>query len=1332
MLDRRAFISNSVLSSAGLIIFPQISFQAEHVPGSISNDELESGFLNPPGSAKPQAFWMWMNGHITKKGITLDLQCMKEIGLAGAFIYNTGTGIPKGPVEYGSGQWDEMVIHAMAEAKRLGLELLMHNSPGFSSTGGSWVPPEMSMQQFVWSETKVESAGSVRVQLKQPYTKLGYYKDAFVVAYPSLKVETVSMKEKLLRVLLNEKEIDRNTLSTDDFSRGLEFKGTHDQPAALSMHFSEPFEARAITVRRQRTEFSGVFEGSYDNPPVLLLESSDDGVNYQTVCTISMPALRFMNAPGAKSFRPTKAKYFRLSGKQSWMLTGLELHAGPRLTGWPAKTNFTDEEIGNDDQQLENELIIDPLNVVDVTNKLDADGFLNWNAPAGNWTILRMGHTSTGTRTAGAPDAEHSLEIDKFSKEAVDRYFKDSLGKLLSKLRSFAPKTFKGVLIDSWEIGKQNWTRDFPNEFSKRKNYTIVPWLPALTGRIVKSADHTERFLWDFRKTHADLVADNYYGQFKKRLREFKLELLAQPNGDGVFDSLQVGQHLQTPISEFWTRYVPGTLNICKQAVSIAHGYGKNIVAAEAYTGMPSTSRWTAYPYALKCQGDHIYTLGINRFVFHVFTHQPYTHGSPGMTMGPYGTHFDRNLTWIKQSKGWIQYITRTQFLLQQGKPVADICYFKGEEPASGIPDVNYVNPPTPKNIAGDVIGPDVLLNRIRIENGKIVLPDGMKYSLMIMAPLKTISPAVINKVKELVTNGMILVVTSRPSGIPGLTNEQTATNMVNDSVQELWGQLDGSMIKERDLGKGKIYWNKSFDEVLQKHGIRPDFEFTAKKQDAAIHYTHRTAGDAEIYFVSNHLRRAEHIVCSVRDDGKTPEIWNAEKAELAETPVYERMNGRIYVPLELEAGGSLFVIFRNRSTKQNYTAIKHNSIEISSAKSIPKLKADVFKDVVNDFTITVWVKPDTISEHPKGVIIFPPEAETVYGTGHAACGLAAGQNGVRVFEREKGANREARQMITSKETLEGWTHLALRYEKGRPSLFINGSLVETKTGSGKIIHPGLNTTPTDELFSAYFEGNQTEPVLHNEVLNDETILALFRKGLPDPDSPSPIQLKRNRNKILTVTAWENGNYVLESGKGVRNFAIKGCRIISLQEPWQVRFPLNSGAPRSIELKQLASLHRHADAGVKYFSGTAAYSSSFNLSKTKLVAGQKILLDLGRVETITEVKINGKYLGILWKEPYRIDITKAVIPGDNKMEISVTNLWPNRMIGDEHLPKENEYNEIGLIKKFPDWYLSNKPKPGLRIAFSAWNNFKITDPLLESGLLGPVRMIFCVEKTISD
>ncbi|GAA4745757.1 glycosyl hydrolase [Flavisolibacter ginsenosidimutans] len=1322
MTDRRSFLKNAVLSSTGLLVLPLLSFDEKRFESKAINGNLEEGFLHPPASARPQAYWMWMNGHITKRGITLDLQTMKDMGLAGAFVYNTNEGVPQGPVVYGSEEWTDLLLHATSEAQRLGLKLFMHNSPGFSSTGGAKVYPEMSMQELTWSEKVVQSNGLIDLQLPQPFTKLNYYKDAFVIAYPSLAAEINAAQNKLVSASLNGKEIDKELLRSKEPSTFVELLPVAKEAALLQLEFAAPFEAKAITVKRLAAFSQAGFNAEYNHPLSLLLQCSNDGKNFETVCTINMPLLRYMNAPGAQSFPAVKAKYFRLLSKEAVRLIVVELHAAPRLQGWPGKINFTETNGREDEQMLAKEDIIDPASVINITDKLGADGRLLWNAPAGYWTILRIGHTCTGAQTVSSPDGAKGLEIDKFSKEAVDGYFGLYLDTLLQKLKPFIPQTFSGIFIDSWEVGKQNWSVNFPTEFIQRCGYDIVPWLPTLTGRIVQNTNDTEKFLWDLRRTQASLVADNYYGRFKERCAAYSLQLYAQPNGDGVFDSLEVGKNLEEPMAEFWVRNVPGTLNVCKQAVSIAHGYGRKIVAAEAYTGMPQTSHWTEYPYALKTQGDYIYSLGINCFVFHVFVHQPYTTGFPGMTMGPYGTHFDRNSTWAKQAKSWVAYLCRTQYLLQQGLPVADVCYFKGEDVSSGIPDVNYVNPPVPRTLAGDVIGPDVLLKQMRVEEGKIVFPDGMSYGVMILAPLKKISIKILQRLKELLEAGMTLVVSVKPEDTPGLKDGNAAT-----IINELWNNLDGQSVKKRSVGKGEIYWNKPFEEILNELKIYPDFTFTSRNADAAIHYTHRKLSEGDLYFISNHLRRMESIVCSFRVSNKTTEIWNPQTGEIQKAALYSFDEERTNVPLELEPAGSLFVLFRKNDKGPLFDSVLQNGVEIISTKPFHATPQNLCEATFNNFTITLWIKPDVPSEHPKGILIFPPEGELVYGFNHAACGLAAGQDGVRVYERTKGPNRDAIPVIAHAQAIEGWTHLALLYAGGKPSLFINGKLAAEGKSSGKIVHPGLHTPPTDEAFSAYFEGAQTKAELISEALSADRIYGLYKRGLPPPEGPSAVTVFQTQKGEVKARIFANDSYQMKSNGQTKPFEVKHCKTFAVERPWRVKFLSAYPGPSSIVLEKLISLHKHSNFDVRHFSGTAVYQTSFSFFEKNLSAEQRILLHLGRVECMAEVKLNGKDLGIFWKEPFVVDITTAIRFGKNDLEVEVTNLWPNRMIGDEYLPAENEYDGNGFIKKFPRWYLQNNPKQGARKAFSAWKPFKKTDPLLEAGLLGPVMLIMGVE-----
>jgi hypothetical protein len=1132
------------------------------------------------------------------------------------------------------------------------------------------------------------------------------------------------MKEKLLKVWANGQEADKTILTDGNADTKLRITPSADKPAVLLLEFSAPFEARAISILRKPEIPHDLFDGPRDHPPFIRLEASADGNNFNFVGNIRCPELRAMDTPATMSFAVVTATYYRLVFNSPSWLCEVELHNGPRLGGWPGKTDYTHGDGTGETPPVEAALIIDPATVIDLSSRMDNKGNLQWSPPVNTygWTILRVGHTSTGEQCAAHPDAGAGLEIDKFRKEAVDLHFTAFLDKLLERFKPWPGQGLKGITVDSWEAGKQNWTKDFPGAFRSARGYDIVSWMPALTGRITGSVSDTERFLWDVRKTHADLLAANFYGHYRDCCHQRGLEFAAEPYGDGTFDSLQAAQYLDTPMAEFWSRYIYGSDNYSRQAASAAHIYGRKVAAAEAFTGMPATAKWTDYPYSLKAEGDYFYTIGINRLVFHTFVHQPYSTGLPGMTMGPFGTHFDRNNTWTEQAYGWTGHLTRAQYLLQQGLTVSDVCYFKGDTPGIGVPDVYTF---LPQGYAGDVTGPDALLKPFTIKDGAMVLPDGMRYRLCILAPLKKILPSSLRQLKELVAAGMVLLVSSRPSQTEG----RSATDeTIQQIAGELYGDLDGVNVKERRFGKGKLVWGKPLQQVLEEIGVPPDFTYTAARQDAAIHYIHKIAGDTEFYFISNHRRRKEQLVASFRVSGRQPEIWNSETGGRYDAALYETVNGRTILPLSLEPAGALFVVFRKNAGAASCTSVLKDGKELFSTKPYPLSQPGLYADTQNNFTVTAWIKPDTYAHAGKSMLFHPPEGETVYGNGHAAFGLSAGQNVIRIYERKR---RAAKEVLAWNHPVEVWTFVAVVYNAGKPSLYVNGKLVAANTGSGDIVHPGMGTPASLEQFSSYFEGNYTEPQLSTEALSAAAIEKLYESGLPAPAMPSGIELKQVNGR-LTALAWENGHYSLDGKSTASVGETRDCATATITGPWIVRFPAGRGAPAEISLPVLQSLHKHEDPGVKYFSGTAHYIKTLSISKEYLLPGKKVFLHLGRVEVVVLVKLNGQTIGLLWKEPFMIDITGAAKAGSNELEVYITNLWPNRLIGDEQLPVENNYDVQHFIEQLPDWYVKNQPKPGKRVSFAVWHTYDSTDPLLESGLLGPVRLLVAVEKTIGE
>jgi len=1325
-MERRTFLKDTVITSVGILVLPGLAnFKNRCSAQTQPLGNFGDYFDHPPDGCRPWCFWQWMNGQITASGITKDLEAMKNMGVGGAICFNSAVGIPRGPVDYGSKTWVDLTVYAAKEAQRLGLELALHNSPGYSGAGGPWITPEMSMQELVWSEIILrrhqEENTPIRILLPRPYAKMDYYEDAMVLAYPSLPDEGVLMIDSLVQISCNWKTIDK-TLLTDKNPetkiRWVRIGGENEEKTAvLDLVFDRPFTARAISILRKPEPPRDLFDGPRDHPPKIMLKYSENGKDFQDIGQISLPELREMDTPGVLSFPAVTAKYYRLIAYSDSWLSGVELHSGPRLAGWPGKTGCTHGDASGITPELMPDQLISLEKVLDITRYMDKQGQLNWAAPLGNWTIVRIGHTTTGETNAAHPDAGKGLELDKFSSRALDFHFKSFLNPLIQRLKPYHGRTFKGLTVDSWEAGKQNWTKYFPSAFESQKKYAMAGWMLAMTGRIVESVGQTERFLWDVRDVQANLLADQFYGHFQQRCHEQGLEFYAEPYGDGNFDSLQVASHLDITMSEFWTRYIYGSDVTSKQAVSAAHAYGKKIVAAEAFTAMPATAKWTDYPYSLKSEGDYFFSIGVNRLVFHTIVHQPYDSGKPGMTMGPFGMHLDRNNSWAGQAYGWLNYVKRAQYLLQEGTAAADICYFKGDDPRSGIPDVyGFI----PKGYKADVIGSVVLHEFMQINEGSIQLKSGMQYKVCMLAPVAQIQLQSIRRLETLVYQGMTLLVQSRPSGSFGLSDTDAQVREVTD---RLYGQVDGRQVFHRKHGKGSLVWVQNLQQELEHLVGGPDFEYFGPHADTILHYHHKKSGDVHLYFVANHLRRPESLVVSFRLTGYQPEIWDAHQMIQYECPIFEQKNGRTFLPLNLQPSGSVFVIFRKMAEKPSFNSLLKDGQPVLMTKVMAESSRKPYMAMAGRFTISVWAKPDSFAHNNRSMIFHAPEGTLEYGEGHSAVAMGAGQNGVFVYERSKGMQRSLLQ-YTGK--LEGWTHIVLVCSENRPVLWINGKEQVCGKKASLVLHPGLGTKPSNEQFSNCFEGNLSSLKAVRDVWSKAEILQQYQRGLPEPQDFPTLQWKPATGGDYTteLQIFNNGYYQLAGKLSAVSWNVEDCKILDMKGPWLLRFSKARHAPGELRLPELRSLHLHEDIDVRYFTGTIQYNHLLNIDPADLQPHRRVQLDLGRVEVIAEVFVNGKKVGICWKAPYFLDLTGWLNPGRNELKIAVTNLWPNRLIGDEYLPAENHYTKDHFMEKLPDWYIKELPKPGDRTTFCVWKVYDKDSPLVASGLLGPVRLHF--------
>ncbi|QMW04335.1 glycosyl hydrolase [Spirosoma foliorum] len=1381
-MRRRTFLKNT--SAAGIVALVTPSGVIEVSAKSASSDikateAFVDAFVNPPMSARAQVWWHWMNGNVTADGITRDLEAMQQIGIGGFQNFDAGTGIPKGPVVYLSPEWLSLKQHAMKEADRLGLEFTMHNCPGWSSSGGPWITPELAMQEITWSEAYATGGKAVTITLPQPLSKLDYYRDVAVLAFPSLPGE--GSLEALANTVTASGSTSSSTPAALAGSEGVTVQpASEGQPAYLLIEFKQPYEARSISFLSKSVGKQTGGGGGFGGGPQLTLEASDDGTQFRKVLTGSAGRSNDY-ARSLAEFTPVKAKYFRIVSLGARQFAQLSFSGTARLADWQKKTNKDFGVMGvSNDQEGAGQAAINLSSIVDVSSFMNKDGVLIWNAPAGNWTILRLGYTPNGELNRSAPDTGIGLECDKYSQAAIDFHFNKMMENLLPTLKPLTQKGKVGLLIDSYEVGMQNWTPQFDQEFRQRNGYSLLTYLPTLTGRLVGTIDTTERFLWDFRRTQADLMADNYYGRFRELCHQQGIVAYAEPYDRGPMEEMQIGARVDVNMGEFWnglSSLFQNNLTMrrtTKLAASIAHTNGKQvgggtpanpqIVGAEAFTGEPESSRWQEYPFAMKALGDKMFTQGLNRIIFHRYAHQPHPTALPGMTMGPWGIHFDRTTTWWKQGRAWLDYLARCQSLLQQGLFVADLAYFTGEEGNEYTKVEPHELTPTPPahGYDYDLINGETLVRQAKVENGNLSLPDGMSYRVLVLQDHKALSLELLRKLRGLVNSGLMLI-GARPATSLGLRGQTTGSSEFSQLATEIWGSINGTTVTENRLGKGRVFWGKSVQDVLETLEVNPDVEVTSRSGDAPIMWIHRRIGDAHMYFLSNQRRTNEELVCTFRVAGKQPELWDATTGKLTPIPFYETVEHETWsgnfkpsqtrLPISLEPAGSIFIVFRSPAKQKSLKSISSGNQTLLTTKLFETFVSSVETKVANNFTISLWAKPElNIMLSPTGFMqhvkdpwtdyyAIYPSSGTVFGAGHAVCGLTIGRNGVAVWERTTG-KPVFRMAATT--TISGWSHVALVYKSGIPSIFVNGKLIQEGKSGENIIHPSPSFGKAYLNDGAsFYNGDMTSPELFPEVLTDDRIRQLAAQPkLPTSSLPKVEMAQHGKSALLF---WQNGQYELQDkADHATSLTVSGINSpTELAGDWQVSFPPNMGAPEQITLSKLIPLNTHSQDGVKYFSGTATYAKTLTIPATAKAKGKQLFLDLGQVEVIANVIVNGKDLGTLWKRPYRIDITDAVNVGANKLEIKVTNLWPNRLIGDEQLPDPDKFTpgggaggfvslSNGAIVELPAWYKEGKPKPADgRVTFTTWKHYNKDSPLLESGLIGPVVLRVAELKLIS-
>jgi hypothetical protein len=903
-MTRRKFLEASAAGMAlpwmVVCVAAQGAGVADPPPGG---DALAQGFRTPPDSAKPWCYWWWLDSNAAKEGITADLEAMKKQGIAGALIFDAGKGTnpphddyqprvrgaehfgpderpgsPIGPLFMGP-EWRELFKYAVQEAHRIGIDLSFNIVSGWDC-GGTWVTPENALHRLVWSKTIVQGPAEFARHLPQPSTTDGYYKDVATIAFPLADFSPLAMDKA-----------------------GVTLTGSSTcTPEFLALQFPEPFAAASLYIAPNR----------FCNPKNCELQISDDGKDYKTITKFDLAAA----TPRTVAFEPVKARFYRTilpntgegvfssamviwsrsKGQQSpWLVPVDDIQVlargeSPRQTAQPA---------------------VESHSAVQLSEKMDSSGHLTWSVPVGNWAVFRLGQSiydgggwEKFTKLA-SPGAQ-GYEIDIMSTDAIDAQMAETADKLAEDIGPLAGKTLKYLHIDSWECGEPNWTAPMVEEFKRRRGYDPLPYLASLSGTTVDSREVSLRFSRDLRRTVADLWADNLYGRFLQQARRLGMGVHAESGEWGpvsIMDSFANFGRNDIPMGEFWIQAgvqavaenVDASASV-KLAASAGHTYGKSIIQAEAFTSMGPN--WEEDPWLLKKFVDPKFCDGLNRNMLCFYVHQPYLHLKPGYQWEAAGTHFDRNITWWNQSHAFFGYLARCQYLLQQGHFVADVCYFVGED----APSYCQVWGKTPGGYDNDSMNGEVFMTRLAVKKGRLVLPDGMSYRVLVLPESAAMTPEAMGKLSELIQAGAT-VVGPRPTKSPSLKDYPACDQQVTELADKLWGAAGLETARVNHVIAGK-----KPEEVLRAHGVLPDF--TSGSWD--LGFIHRRAGSLDIYFVSNSHDEPVRADCTFRIGGKQPEIWDPVTGEIRDAAAFtQQSDKRTAVPLELPPRGSLFVVFR-------------------------------------------------------------------------------------------------------------------------------------------------------------------------------------------------------------------------------------------------------------------------------------------------------------------------------------------------------------------------------------------------------------------------------------
>ncbi len=927
--------------------------------------------------------------------------------------------------------------------------------------------------------------------------------------------------------------------------------------------------------------------------------------------------------------------------------------------------------------------VISPEKIIDISEYLDSDGRLQWDVPRGEWTIVRMARRATCASTRPAPKPGIGLECDKFDTAALDHHFANYYGKLLKKVGPRKGKNgWKAVHIDSWEMGSQNWTENFLAEFKKRRGYDATPYLPAYSGRAVGSLEESERFLWDIRMTSQELVLENHAGHLKQLGHKHGFELSIEPYDMNPCADLDLGAVADVPMCEFWgAGYGFDSSFSCIESTSIAHTMGRPVVSAEAFTGQ---DRWQQYPGSMKNQGDWAFAMGINRFVYHTFAHKPLgDEHRPGMTMGPYGVHWDRGQTWWPMAGAYHEYVTRCSHLLRQGVTVSDILYLTPEgaphvfrAPASALRGQGPLA--DKKGYGFDGCSPNILMDRAQVRDGRIVFPGGTSYRLLVLPRFDTMTPRLLEKIIQLVKAGAV-VYGAPPMASPSLSHYPQCDARVRKLAARLWGKAPKA---ERKLGKGRVILDKGAqarteDSPADKPLLpeRGTWIWLDRGNPAS------SAAPGDVHF------RTTVDILDIKSLAKARLEATADNAFTLRINGQEVLSGANFnivytadiLPV-LRQGKNIVTVTANNASNDPNPAGFMAAMQLSQPNGSEQV---IVSDQTWDASAegTHWSAAKRLGPGPMG----PWNLKAAPATSDAVLYPEYAQTAAVLEAMDVAQDFQS----------DGPVRYGHRRADAQDIYFI------------------ANTANEEVQATCTFRVRRGTPQLWNPVTAEMRALTQFAHE--GQTTSVPVTFEPHQSFFVIFP--RKGSSERPEAGGTNFPAVEPLGIV--EGAWDVSFDPKWGGPQKVTFDKLYDWTSSKERGIKYYSGIATYGKMFDFPQVvglrSRASSPRLYLDLGTVHDMARVRVNGSDLGVLWCAPWRVDVTDVLKAKGNVLEIEIANRWPNRLLGDQQTPDKDVRTvqwESGLLE-------GKAYKTG-RYTFTTGRN---PDKLLASGLLGPVQIL---------